>query len=105
MREIDIEAFAALRDSGAPVVDVRESFEYAQAHVEGSLLIPLGELAARTAEVPAGETVCVICATGNRSLAGADILTAAGRPAVSIASGVVGWMRGGHPLATGQMTR
>ncbi len=104
MREIDIETFAELRESGAPVVDVREGFEYTQSHVEGSLLIPLGELAARTAEVPAGETVCVICATGHRSLAGADILTAAGRPAVSIASGVVGWMRSGRPLATGQMT-
>ena len=105
MRETDIETFAEHRASGAPVVDVREDFEYAQAHVEGSLLIPLGELAARTAEVPAGETVFVICATGNRSLAGADILTAAGRPAVSVASGVVGWMQSGRPLATGQISR
>lgn len=105
MRETDIETFAQHREAGAPVVDVREGFEYANAHVEGSLLIPLGELAARTAEVPPGEMVFVICATGNRSLAGADILTAAGRPAVSVASGVSGWLRSGRPIATGQTVR
>ena len=105
MRETDIETFAAHHEAGAPVVDVREDFEYTRAHVEGSLLIPLGELASRISEVPAGETVYVICATGNRSLAGADILTDAGRPALSVATGVAGWLRSGRPIATGQMAR
>lgn len=99
-REIHITEFAELRAAGAVVVDVREQFEFDQAHVPGALLIPLGELAGRVAEVPAGDTVCVICASGNRSLTGADILTAAGRPAVSVAGGTALWLRAGGPVDT-----
>jgi rhodanese-related sulfurtransferase len=49
------------------LIDVRESWEFELARIEGSKLIPMGDLAERISELdPARETV-VICHHGNRS--------------------------------------
>jgi rhodanese-related sulfurtransferase len=49
------------------LLDVREPWEFDLARIEGSRLIPMGELSERVAELdPAAETV-VICHHGNRS--------------------------------------
>ena len=101
MREVDLGEFAVLRADGAPVVDVREWWEYLDGHVPGALPIPLGQLADHIAEIPAGEVVYVICASGNRSREGARIVEAAGRGAVSVAGGTSGWAVQGRPLETG----
>jgi rhodanese-related sulfurtransferase len=92
---------AALSREGATVVDVREPGEYAEAHVPGARLIPLSQLPARLAEVPRAGRVHVVCASGNRSKVGTDVLNAAGHDAVSVAGGTGGWIRAGHPVATG----
>ncbi|BDU04562.1 rhodanese-like domain-containing protein [Rhodococcus pyridinivorans] len=97
MREIDVETFGDAWADGATVVDVREGHEFEQAHVPGALWIPLGELATRSAEVPEADVVYVICASGNRSLFGADIFASAGRRAVSVAGGTGAWLRSGRP--------
>ncbi len=71
MHEVDTAALIQAWESGAPVLDVREDYEYIQGHVPGAQLIPLPELSARVGEVSPGETVYVICASGNRSKRGA----------------------------------
>ncbi len=49
------------------LLDVREPWEFELARIEGSRLIPMGELSGRVGEFdPAAETV-VICHHGNRS--------------------------------------
>ncbi len=49
------------------LLDVREPWEFELARIEGSKLIPMGELSERFSELdPAAETV-VICHHGNRS--------------------------------------
>ncbi|TSD94879.1 rhodanese-like domain-containing protein [Skermania sp. ID1734] len=101
MREVDIEAFSDAWKTGAPAVDVREGYEYEQAHAPGALWIPLGELRSWLAEVPKAETASVIRASGNRSLFGADILAAAGPCAISVASGTGAWLRSGRPRERG----
>ena len=101
MREVDLGEFAACWADGVPVVDVRERSEYVNGHVPGALLMPLGQLGAHTAEIPAGEVVYVICASGNRSREGVRIVEAAGRSAVSVAGGTSGWAALGRPLDTG----
>jgi rhodanese-related sulfurtransferase len=81
-------------DAGQPVLllDVREPEEYAYCALAGSVLIPLGELAARVEEVqPEGATVVVYCHHGVRSLSGAAILHRAGIEAVSLAGGIDRW--------------
>lgn len=101
MKEVDISALARAWEAGAPVLDVREDDEFVRAHVPRAQWIPLGELPARVAEVPAEETVYVICASGNRSKRGAEILEASGRSAVSVAGGTKGWLQAGHPVDRG----
>ena len=104
MKEVDITAFVRAWEAGAPVLDVREDHEYAQAHVPRARWIPLGQLLARLAEVPHDETVYVICASGNRSKRGAEILESAGQRAVSVAGGTSAWLRAGYPVERGPAT-
>ncbi len=85
----------AMLDAGAPVllVDVRQPEEHAYCALPGSVLIPLGELHARAAEVEPGEALVVVyCHHGVRSLSGAAILRQAGLPNVaSLAGGIDLW--------------
>jgi rhodanese-related sulfurtransferase len=101
MREVDLVTFAAAYRDGATVIDVREPFEYVAGHVPGAELIPIGQLPARTRDLPRTAPVYVICATGNRSLAAAGYLARAGVEAWSVAGGTSGWTRAGHPVIHG----
>lgn len=49
------------------IIDVREPEEYAYCHLPGSVLLPLGELAARAAEIPPDVPVVLLCHHGVRS--------------------------------------
>jgi rhodanese-related sulfurtransferase len=101
MREVDLVAFAAAHTGGAVVIDVREPEEYVSGHVPGARLMPLGRLAQHVAEMPPGQRVYVICASGNRSKVAADLLGRAGVDAVSVAGGTGGWQRAGKPINLG----
>ena len=93
---------AALKDQGAFVLDVREPNEWATGHIRGATLIPLGQLADRTGEVPRDRTVVVVCHTGNRSAQGRDILRQAGFTNVtSMTGGMAAWIAAGMPVQTG----
>jgi glyoxylase-like metal-dependent hydrolase (beta-lactamase superfamily II)/rhodanese-related sulfurtransferase len=87
-------------NGGRPVVlDVRESWEFAQGHVPGARLIPLGELAGRVAELDPNAPVAVICATGSRSQSAAALLGRQGFATIyNVAGGTMRWMRSGLPL-------
>lgn len=88
--------------NGAFLLDVREPSEWNEAHVDGAVLIPLGELSARVSEIPTDQDVLVICRSGNRSAQARDILRAAGLPrTTSINGGINAWMSAGLPVVTG----
>jgi rhodanese-related sulfurtransferase len=99
--EVDLDTFAAAHAAGAAVLDVRNPDEYEAAHVAGATLVPLGELAARQDEIPDGNPIYVICASGRRSLTAATALARAGYHAVSVAGGTKGWIEQGRPVVTG----
>ena len=90
------------RPPGPSVLDVRNPDEYVAGHVPGAVLIPLGELAARQDEIPAGDPLYVICAVGGRSLTAAKALVEAGYRAVSVAGGTNGWIERGGAVVTGR---
>ena len=63
---------------GPVLLDVREPWEFEAARIEGSKLVPMGELPGRVSELdPAAETV-VICHHGSRSAYVAQALARAG---------------------------
>ena len=76
------------------LLDVREQDEWEAGHVEGALHIPMGQIAARLAELdPARETV-VICRSGGRSLQVATFLAGRGFGSVyNLAGGILAWSR------------
>jgi len=101
--EVTVAQAAQLRSEGALILDVREPSEWAQFHIPGATLIPLGSLPTRLNEVPKDRNVVVVCRTGNRSAQGRDILLNAGFTKVtSMAGGVTQWQTQGLPIATGK---
>jgi rhodanese-related sulfurtransferase len=99
--EVDVDQLAAAVDGGALVVDVRERGEYAQVHIPGAVLIPMGQLAGRLGELDRASSVYVVCATGNRSLAMTDLLRASGFDAYSVAGGTQAWVSSGRAVGVG----
>lgn len=85
----------------AQVVDVRESGEYNDAlgHVAGARLIPLAELAARSAELDRSQPVITVCRSGTRSAQACVLLARAGFAQVAnLAGGMLRWRAQGHPV-------
>lgn len=82
-----------LLDSGEKVVllDVREPFENAYCRIEGSKLIPLGQLEERVGELSQADRVVVYCHTGVRSARATEFLTSKGFRAQNLRGGVEAW--------------
>jgi sulfur-carrier protein adenylyltransferase/sulfurtransferase len=84
IREQDDEAYS--------LVDVRQPGEYENGHLPGAILIPVGELDERVAELDPAKPTIVYCAAGVRSRAAASILERAGFPEVySMSGGINAW--------------
>jgi rhodanese-related sulfurtransferase len=80
------------------LLDVREEWEYQTARIDGALLMPMGQVTARVAELdPAAETV-VICHHGGRSMQIAGLLERQGFSSViNLTGGVDAWARAVDP--------
>lgn len=88
--------------AGAFLLDVREQSEWDTAHIQGAVLIPLGQLSSRVSEIPTDRDVLIICHSGNRSAQARDQLRAAGyRNTTSIDGGMTAWIAAGLPVVTG----
>jgi rhodanese-related sulfurtransferase len=101
-KSISIEQAAEKKESGALFLDVREATEWLEAHIPGSVLIPLGQLKNRLNELPADKDIVVVCRSGSRSVMGLDILRMAGfNQSSGMAGGLIAWKAKGYPTATG----
>ena len=101
--EISIGDAFQKREAGAFILDVREPEEWQDVHIPGASHIPLGQLQARTGELPKDQEIVVVCRSGNRSATGRDILKEAGFTQVtSMAGGMNGWQEVGYPTASGE---
>lgn len=98
---ISISDLVAARETGAVVVDVRETEEYDQGHVPGAHNIPTSTVRGRVPELAAlaaDGPVHLICQVGGRSAQVADYLAAAGVPSVTVDGGTQDWVAAGHRL-------
>jgi hydroxyacylglutathione hydrolase len=81
------------------IVDVRREGEWNEGHIEGSKHIYLGHLEKKTAQLPRGVPIVVVCKTGNRSSFGASILLRAGFEHVyNCLGGIDAWTKSSFPL-------
>jgi len=101
MREIDIEGLERVLADGAALVDVRQPQEYVAAHVPGAVLVPMAELGYRVDELDKEEPVYLICHSGHRSGAIAELLADQGFDAVNVAGGTAAWVHSGRPFDQG----
>ena len=100
--EIPVSEAVSMQENGSFLLDVRQPEEWAESHIEGSTLIPLGELEARLGEVPRDRDVVVFCRSGNRSRRGRDILLEAGfKRVTSMAGGLKAWKAEGQETVSG----
>ena len=97
---IAVEVLEQVQPNGT-LIDVRESREFAAAHVPGAVLMPMGQVASRLVELNRAKPVFVICASGNRSAAMTDALRAYGVEAYSVTGGTEAWQRSGRPVEGG----
>jgi rhodanese-related sulfurtransferase len=97
---IDVATADALRGRDDVVlIDVREQWEYDEAHIPGVELIPMNEVAARISEIPTDKTVVLTCRSGNRSGQVFDFLSQNGFDNVhNMAGGIVAWEAAGLPV-------
>lgn len=96
MKHIDPPALKARLAAGdnLKLLDVREDWEFQTARIEGSTLIPMGQVATRLSELdPETETV-VICHHGGRSLQVSALLERQGfSDVINLTGGVDAWAR------------
>jgi sulfur-carrier protein adenylyltransferase/sulfurtransferase len=74
------------------LIDVREPYEYEIARIDGSRLIPLGELETHVSELPRTGTLVLQCHSGGRSEQAVRILQEAGfENALNLVGGIDAW--------------
>lgn len=94
--EIEPREVKRLLDTGEELlfVDVRETWEHQLCKIEGSRLIPLGQIASNLAAFESVEDVVLFCHSGRRSLDAAAWLRSQGvLGARSMTGGIDRWSR------------
>lgn len=79
-------------------VDVREAYEYDAGHVEGSVHIPIGQIARRWQELSSDKPIVVVCQIGQRSALVTDFLTSKALDAQNLEGGLEAWTAAGLDL-------
>lgn len=91
---ITVHDLQAMRQSGEDhfLLDVREPDEYATARIDGSVLIPLAQVAERAGAIPRERKVVVHCKLGGRSARAVATLQTLGYANVwNLAGGISAW--------------
>ncbi len=81
------------------LLDVREPWEYATAHIEGAKLLPMNEVPGKAfTELDEDQPIAVLCHHGSRSLSVANWLQQQGfSKAQSVAGGIDHWSQAIDP--------
>lgn len=95
--EVEPAEARTLQERGATLVDVREPAEWREGHAAGAMHIPLGSLAERLGQLPAGELL-FICRSGGRSGVATSLARARGLDAKNVRGGTLAWTKAGLPV-------
>ncbi len=95
MQTITAPELKARLDAGENIqlIDVRQPDEYAFAKIEGSKLIPLGEIMSRMSELDENRETVVHCKMGGRSARAIEALQQAGYKGslINLVGGITAW--------------
>lgn len=89
-RDHPVNDYVAVVDADTQFIDVREPDEVAAGTLPGAVNVPLGELPHRLGGLDPAKRTVVLCRSGGRSTAAAELLTAAGfTDVVNLAGGML----------------
>lgn len=81
------------------VLDVREQWEYDEAHIPGVVHLPMNDIPANLDQIPQDQTVIVSCRSGNRSGQVTNFLREQGYENVhNMEGGILAWQSAGLPV-------
>lgn len=97
------EVHEKLETGTAFLVDVREPHEYAEAHIAGSVPMPLSQFDPRAVAPPENQTLIFQCRSGQRCGIASERLVAAGYQGKihRMAGGLLAWTAAGFPVESG----
>jgi len=102
VREITIDELKIALNSGAKVIDVRESDEYESGHVPNAMHVPLATVPNSLDIFQSNDELYLVCHSGGRSMRACEFLHEQGiTNVVNIIGGTAGWIALGNPLSTG----
>lgn len=100
--EIDVlNAAAQIQEKQIKVLDVREPSEFATGVIQGAILIPLGEVEKRVADLDAfkDRPIYVVCGSGGRSAQAIKVLSKHGFTKLqNVKGGMNAWRKANLPL-------
>jgi rhodanese-related sulfurtransferase len=99
--EISVEDLDERLAEGGRLIDVRQPYEFDEAHVAGAVLVPLATVPDNVDAFRGSSDVYVICKTGARSRRACEFLAAQGVEAVNVAGGTLAWVNSGREYVTG----
>jgi rhodanese-related sulfurtransferase len=89
--DVRLASWAALPETSALILDVRERDEYAAGHIDGAVNLPLSELRQRLGELPRDREIWLNCAVGQRSYYALRLLSHAGLRVLNLSGGYLTW--------------
>lgn len=90
----ELNDYLATADPPPLLLDVREPWEFEHCHIEGSRLLPMGQIPSHRDELDPQAEIVVICHHGVRSQQVAGFLERAGFPhVINLRGGVDAWAR------------
>ena len=99
---VDVQGFAKLlTDTSVVVLDVRTSSEYAEGHIQNSILIDQGQsdfVEKAKATLPLDKKIAVYCRSGRRSANAASRLAEVGYKCVNLKGGILAWRASNMPI-------
>lgn len=91
---------AAARKDEVFLLDVREPDEWSAGHIAEAAHVPMGQLAARQAELPDDQLIVCVCRSGQRSALVTQALVNAGYDAANLEGGMLAWAAHRLPIVT-----
>lgn len=82
------------------LLDVREDDEWRAGHAPGARHIPMSDVPARMAEIPADAELFVVCHAGAARSGSPSIWLRNGYRPVNVSGGMLAWAGAGRPVVT-----
>ncbi len=97
---VSVETARELQQSGAILIDVRETSEFRSGHAVGARSLPLSNLSSRyERELAKEREILVICQSGARSAQACNYLSGMGYKVTNVSGGTAAWRRAGLPIS------